>query len=240
MKTKAILLGLVLMIGLLTSCDHDTIRASDEVSSLEYSIPDYSTVKVSNAFNTYVTFSDTEENIRIEANENLHDRIIVKREGNSLVIRLKKFTSVRGNATLNAYIITKDISNFDISGASKITLENLWDTADGRIELSGASNFTGEVVVDRLNLDMGGASSLDIYGKVASLDAELSGSSDIRDFDLAVENAKLEMSGASEANLSISESIDIRASGASSLKFKGDAKITYKRLSGASEIVKID
>lgn len=240
MKTKAILLSLVLTIALLTSCDHDTIRASDAVSSLDYAIPDYATLEVSNAFNTTVTFSDTEESIRIEANENLHDRIVVKREGNSLVIRLKKFTNVRGNATLNAYIVTKDISNFDISGASKITLENLWDTPNGRIELSGASNFTGEVAVDRLNLDLNGASRLDSYGSATSLDAELSGSSDIRDFDLAVENATLEMSGASEANLSISESIDIRASGASSLKFKGNAKITYKRLSGASEIVKID
>lgn len=240
MKTKAVVFVFVLAIGLLTSCDHDTVRASDEVSSLEYAIPDYSTLQVSNAFNTQVIFSDTEESIRIEANDNLHDRIIVKRDGNSLVIKLKKFTQVRGNATLNAYIVTKDISKFDISGASKITLENLWNTTEGRIELSGASNFTGEVAAEDLYLDMGGASSLDIYGSTNSLDAELSGSSDIRDFDLAVKNAKLEMSGASEAYLSINESIDIRASGASSLKFKGDAKITYKRLSGASEIVKID
>jgi hypothetical protein len=240
MKTNSIVLVVVLALGLLTSCDHETIRAVDEVNSLEYAIPDYSTVKVSNAFNTKVTFSDTEESIRIEANENIHDRIIVQREGNALVIRLKKFTNVRGNATLNAYIVTKDISKFDISGASKLTLENVWNISDGRIELSGASNFKGEVVADRLNLDMRGASGLDLYGNASSLDAELSGSSDIRDFDLSVEDLKMEMSGASEAYLSISKSIDIRASGASSLKFKGDAKITYKRLTGASEIVKIE
>lgn len=240
MKTKSIVIVLILALGFLSSCDHDTIRASDEVSSLEYSIPDYSTVQVSNAFNTNVTFSDTEESIRIEANENLHDRIIVQREGNSLIIKLKKFTNVRGNATLNAYIVTKDISKFDMAGASKLTLENVWNSSEGRIELSGASNFTGEVAIDRLNLDMGGASSLDIYGNSSSLDANLSGSSDIRDFDLSVVDLKIQMSGASEASLSISESIDIRASGASSLQFKGDAKITYKRLTGASEIVKID
>jgi hypothetical protein len=168
------------------------------------------------------TFSDTEESIRIEANENIHDRIIVQREGNALFIRLKKFTNVRGNATLNAYIVTKDISKFDISGASKLTLENVWNISDGRIELSGASNFKGEVVADHLNLDMRGASGLNLYGNVSSLEAELSGSSDIRDFDLSVEDSKMEMSGASEAYLSISKSIDIRASGASSLKFKRD------------------
>lgn len=240
MRTKSIIIVLILALGVLTSCDHESIRASDEVSSLDYAIPEYSTLKVSNAFNTYVTFSDTEESVRIEANENLHDRIIVKRDGNALIIKLKSLTSVRGNATLNAYIVTKDISNFDIAGASKLTLENVWNGNNGRIELSGASNFNGEVAVDRLNLDMTGASSLDLYGTASALDADLAGSSDIRDFDLTVKDLKMDMSGASEAYLSISESIDIQASGASSLKFKGDAKITYKRLSGASEIVKID
>ncbi|MFK7813475.1 MAG: head GIN domain-containing protein [Maribacter sp.] len=240
MNKQTFIIALILVAGLLTSCDHDTIRASDEVSSLDYSIPDYATLKVSNAFNTTVTFSETEESIRIEANDNLHDRIVVQREGNSLIIKLKKFTNVRGNATLNAYIVTKDISKFDLSGATKLTLENIWENTNGSIELSGASNFTGEVTIDRLNLDMGGASSLDLYGAATTLDADLSGSSDIRDFDLSVVDLKIEMSGASEASLSISESIDIRASGASSLKFKGDAAITYKRLTGASEIVKIE
>lgn len=240
MKTKIIVFGLVLALGFFTSCDHDTIRASDEVSTLDYSIPDYATLRISSAFNANVTFSDTEESIRIEANENLHNKIIVKREGNALVIKLKPFTNVRGNATLNAYIVTKDISTFDIAGASKLTLENQWTISDGHIELSGASNFTGKIETELLNLDMSGASSLDLYGNASSLDADLSGSSDIRDFDLSVIDLKIDMSGASEANLSISESIEIRASGASSLKFKGDANITYKRLTGASEIVKIE
>lgn len=240
MKTKILVFGLVLTLGLLTSCDHDTIRASDEISTLDYSIPDYATLSVSSAFNANVTFSDTEESIRIEANDNLHNRIIVKREGNTLVIKLKPFTNVRGNATLNAYIITKDISKFDIGGAAKLTIENQWNISEGRIELSGASNFIGEIETDRLNLAMSGASSLNLYGNISYLDAKLTGSSDIRDFDLSVKDLKLEMSGASEAFLSISESIDIRASGASSLQFKGDASITYKRLTGASEIVKIE
>lgn len=240
MKTKSIIFALIVALGTLTSCDHETIRASDEVSSLDYAIPDYSALKVSNAFNTSVTFSDTEESIRIQANENLHDRIIVKRDGNALIIKLKPLTNVRGNATLNAYIVTKDIASFELSGASKLILENIWNTTNGSIELSGASNFTGEVAVDRLNLDMSGASSLDLFGTASSLDADLAGSSDIRDFDLSVKDLKMEMAGASEASLTVRESIDIKASGASSLKFKGDAKITYKRLSGASEIVKID
>ena len=96
MKQSKFLIGLIILsAGLFMACDHDTIRASGEVTSLEYSIPEYSELEVSNAFNAYVTFSDTEESIRIEANDNLHDKIVVNQEGNALIIRLKKFTLPR-------------------------------------------------------------------------------------------------------------------------------------------------
>lgn len=236
MKTKSITIVLALFVTFFTSCDHDTIRAEGEVSSLDYSIPEYSELRVSSAFNVYVSFSDTEESIRIDANDNLHDRIVVKRDGNALVIRLKTFTNVRGNATLNAYISTKDIEHFDLGGASRVTLENEWNVERGTLELSGASNFTGEVVADRLNLDMTGASNIDLFGNVDSMDADLSGSSDIKDYDFEVQRLRIELSGASEAFLSVSESIDIEATGASVLNYKGEATITHKDLSGASEI----
>ncbi|MFS4491950.1 head GIN domain-containing protein [Maribacter sp. 2308TA10-17] len=240
MKTKSIVIVLALTLGLFTSCDHETIRASDEVSSLNYSIPDYSALDVSNAFNVYVTFSSDEEDIRIEANENLHGRIIVKRDGNALVIKLKKFTQVRGNATLNAYITTNQLSEIDLSGASTLRLENLWDIEDGSIDISGSSEFTGEVNTKRLDIDSSGDSQTDIFGNIEVLNADLSGSSEIRDFDLTAERLRIDLSGASKAYLRVNETIEVEASGASKLSYKGEARITQKDLSGASEIVKID
>jgi len=236
MRTKTVLIGLIIASVLLTSCDTETVRASEEVSSLDYSIPNYSQLEVSNAFNVYVTFSETEEGIRIEANENLHNRVVVKRDGNSLKIKLKNFTKVKGNATLNAYIFTKSIDEFDLSGASVVTLENEWIHNDGKVELSGSSSFKGAVSTERLTVDLSGASTIDVFGTTKVLNADLSGSSNIRDFDLSVDHLKIDLSGASEAFLLINETIDIEASGASTLHYKGNALITNEELSGASEI----
>lgn len=236
MKKVNLFIGLILALGFLNSCDHDTIRASVEVTSLDYSIPSYSEIKISDAFNAYVTFSDTEESVRIEANDNLHDNIIVKREGNALVIRLKKFISVKGNATMNAYIVTNNIATFDLSGASRLTLENKWNVSDGRIDLSGASDFSGEVSAERLYLDTTGASSLDLFGNAISMTAKLKGSSTIQDYDLIVDNLKIELSGSSEAFLEVNETIDVTASGASVLNYKGKAVVNNKKLSGSSEV----
>ena len=240
MKMQKVIIGLTLCLGILSSCDHESIRASGDVTTTEVSFSDYSGLQVSNAFNAYVTFSDTEEKIVIEANDNLHDRIVVKREGNDVVIKLKNFTNIKGSATLNAYITTKNISKLEIKGASSLELENEWISDDTRIELTGASDFIGELSTERLHLNMRGASNADIFGNANSTYADLSGSSELRNYDLSINRLEIDLTGASEAFLSVNESIDIDASGASALNYKGDAEVIHKRLSGASEIRKRD
>ncbi len=240
MKTKSVVIGLVFLCGLLTSCDHESIRAKGAVTVNEVQLSSYTGLKVSHAFEAYVKFSDSEEKIEIEANVNLHDIIVVKKEGNNLIVGLKKNTNVRGNATLKVYITTKNINYFDISGASSLLLENELNAQTAEIRMSGASTFSGEIYVNELELESSGASDISLFGNTDILDASLSGSSKIGNYELMTKELFIDLSGASDAYLTVTELIDIKASGASSLKYKGDALIDHKDLSGASEIIKKD
>ena len=241
MKTRSIIVALLLLMGLASSCYKETIRVSGEVVRTEVHLSDYTGLRVASAFNVQVAFSDTEERIIVEANSDIQDRVIVKKEGNNLVVRLKRSTNIRGNATLNVYITTRNIHFFDISGASAVTLDNtIILQRDGRIEVSGASNFTGEINAPGLEVDASGASDIDLFGDVSLLNAELSGASNLREYDLVTNQLDMRLSGASNAYLTVQEKIDIRASGASTLNYKGDAVIGNKDLSGASEVRKRD
>lgn len=238
MRTTSITIALIILCTFLSSCYKETIRASGEITREQVNFTGYTGLRVSNAFNVYVNFSDTEENITVEANEDIQHYIVVEKDGNDLVVRLKRFTNIRGNATLNVYITTKNINYFDISGASNISLESNLVASSAVLDLSGASNFSGEVTVDRLDLESHGASNIDLYGQVGQMDVALSGSSELRNFDLSVQRLDIELSGASDAFLSVITSIDIDASGASSLTYQGDAVINSKRMSGASQLIK--
>ncbi len=238
MKTKSIYIGLIVLCGLISSCEHEVVRARGGLTTTEAHFSGYSALQVSDAFNVYVRFSDTEEKIEIEANENLQDRIIVEMEGRTLRIRLKNHLSIKGNATLNAYITTKSIDDFDVSGASKVALESEWVASEGSLNLSGASEFTGELDLGQLEMDASGASDTDLFGTASSLNASLSGASTLKNYDFVIEALDIRLSGASDAYLSVNKTIDIDASGASKLNYKGNAIVNQKKLSGASEIVK--
>ncbi len=220
------------------SCDYEVIRPVGQVTSRDVNFSGYSVLQVSDAFNVNVQFSDSEEKITIEANENLHDRIIVEMEGQILRIGLKNHTSIKGIATLNAFIVTNSITKFDVSGASKLSLQSELMASEANIKLSGASEFMAALDLDRLELEAGGASHLNLFGNTAMLNASLSGASTLEDYDLIIGKLNLRMAGACDAYLSVTESIDIEASGASRLSYKGKAVVKEKRLSGASAVIK--
>jgi hypothetical protein len=237
MRKQAIIFSLATLFTFLTSCDYDTIRAEGEVTSKQYDITGYSELRISDTFKVHVIFSDTEENIRIEANNNLHEKIVVEKDGDQLVIRLKNRTSVKGNATLNAYVTTKNLSSLFVSGASELTLDSPWVIQNGSVHISGASHVFGEINANDLRTVVDGASTMDFYGNVSFLEAELYGSSDMRDYNLHIAELNMKLTGASVAFLTVDESIDVSASGASTLNYKGDAVITRSELSGSSKVI---
>lgn len=240
MKTRINAILLVGLLALFSSCDHDTIHAHGEVTSVYHDIEGYTGLRVSDAFQVYVHFSELDQGIRIAANDNLHDKIVVEKDGDELVIRLKSHTSIQGKAVMNAYITTPSLSTFRLGGASRLTLDDQWEVQDGKIGVSGASDFKGEVIADRLEVDLDGASSIDVSGSISFLDAELSGSSDLLDFGLDISNLDIDLSGASTAFLSVEETIRVKASGASTLNYKGNAAILKSELSGSSHVTKKD
>ena len=118
MKKTILLTGLFFLI-ILTSCEKETVNVSGEVTRVQVNLKGFTGLKVASAFNIFVTFSDTEEEIIVEANEDIQNLVIVEMIDNNLEIKLKKQTNIRGNATMNVYITTKNINYYLATGASK-------------------------------------------------------------------------------------------------------------------------
>ncbi len=239
MKVKLVIILFVGLGVLLSSCEEISTKVtpSNNISTQIKSVGNYSGLHVSNAFTVFVEFSESEESIEIEANDNLHQYIDVYTSGDKLIIKLKDNINIKnGHATLKAYVTTKYLSEFDASGASSITLQDELITSDCSVELSGASFFRGDVNVGQLSMDVSGASIVDIAGKTTDCYIDASGASSIKDYSLNVDFLNVDLSGASNVYLTVYKELDVEASGASSVYFKGDGLITHQNLSGASNV----
>ncbi|WP_234735637.1 head GIN domain-containing protein [Tellurirhabdus bombi] len=123
----------------------------------------------------------------------------------------------------------------DFSGALQATAIGFDDLTTLDIRLSGASkvDFVGKA--NRLNVNLSGASTLDLEGKGAELRAELSGASTLRSTKYIVNAAELDLSGASSARVLVSDDLNVKASGASNVRYQGKPRIN-SQTSGNSTV----
>jgi len=241
MKKHAILTTLILLGVFFTACNKDeNVTPSNTVTTIEKNITGYTKLEVSDSFTVKVTFSDTEEKILIEANDNLQGYINVEKQNNRLVIWLDDNINVDGSSTLNIYITTTTINEFSAEGASMIYLENELNAGNIDVELTGACYFSGTVYANNLNATLTGASNLDILGEVDNFDIESEGASNMVDFGFVCNHLNADLIGASNVSATVNQGMIVIANGASNVYYKGDGVIESQDLSGGSTIQKMD
>ncbi|GAA3608134.1 DUF2807 domain-containing protein [Flavivirga amylovorans] len=242
MKTNRLYITLTIIGFILSSCTVDTIRvnANDTVTYRDIDIINYTSVEIANGFTAYITFSDTEESIKVEANENLHDYIIATQKNNRLVIRLKNNIRIKGKETLNVYITTKPINDFIVTADSQIYFENTLVEDDVKIKVTADSFFSGEIEADYLEFDAAADANADLSGYVNIMKAKLSGDAKLSGYDLQIEDLKMKMTADCNANITVTKTIDIEAIEDCTLRYKGNATIIRENLKEDSRIIKID
>jgi hypothetical protein len=194
-------------------------------------------IKVSNAIDLFLSQSDEEALAVSAAKPEFRDRIkTVVEDG---VLKISYDDDMRwwkGNKKLKVYISFKTLDKLTASGASDVVVTGTLKANELIISMGGASDFRGTVEANLLDIRLSGASDADVKGKVASLKIDANGASDFKGYDLQVDNCDAEASGASDIRVTVNKELNARASGASSVYYKGEGVIRDLRTSGASSV----
>jgi Protein of unknown function (DUF2807). len=131
------------------------------------------------------------------------------------------------------------IEHIKASGACDISFDGRFEGEHCKIEISGASDVKHfEYYGNTLKLDLGGASGCSMNGIVNHIKMSCSGASDAKMYNLITETLDINLSGASDAEITVNERITGKVSGASTLKYRGNADRSEVKSSGASDIKK--
>jgi hypothetical protein len=200
-------------------------------------------IKISNSFTVYIS-QGNEDAVAISASKaEYREKIITKVENGVLIIRFdddKKFwKGWNGDKQkLKAYISLKKIERLDVSGACDVFFEEGISSEDLIVRLAGASDLKGKIDAKKLSFDISGASDATISGNAAELSVDASGASDFKGFDMTVNYCTAEASGASSVNITVNKELNAKASGASSVRFKGEGLIRDIKTSGSSNVTR--
>lgn len=129
----------------------------------------------------------------------------------------------RNRKKITVYITMPNLENFDLSGASKATVTGF--TGENMdLDVSGASRLDVEVNIRSLKVSLSGASQMNLQGEGTLLTADLSGACSLEAYEYKVDDANVEASGASNAKVFARRNVNYTASGASSVNTMGGGK----------------
>ena len=241
MKIKYItIIAFVLAIAV-SSCnivDGRRINGNGKVTTKTYDLKNFSQIDVGHSMKVYLSQGNNYE-VKIETDENLFDFLNVRvDEENVLDVDVANNTNLDATGEIKVYITAPSLDQVELSGAAEIETKGKF-AQDKKIkfDISGASSGNISVRAPMVELDASGASTLTVDGESKDIEVDASGASTINAFDLMSENAAVESSGASTARVFSSIALNARANGASTIKYKGNPKVTSDA-SGASSITK--
>lgn len=177
----------------------------------------YTALDVDDAFD--ITVSDLATQVTITAGENVMPNVVVETVDNTLKIYIKGWHTSYGTDMKVTLPYNANLKSVDLSGASSFQSVYGLKGSKVKVDLSGSSDFDGNIDADEVVIDLSGSSNFNGNILADKIDMELSGSSDINGLVDAT-NLEIDLGGASDATL------------------EGEVGTLIVELSGASNIVK--
>lgn len=226
---------------LFTSCDMihgERIKGSGNVITQARNVSGFDAIDASGAVNVFVK-QDSAYSVKVEIDDNLQEYVIVEEENGILRVHQANNTRLQTTGDIKIYVSLPAIKEIQVSGASRLIGENTFAGDQFSADLSGASHAELKLDYPKVNAELTGASSVNFSGKTKEVDFSGSGASHFRCFDLLSETARVDLSGASDAQVFASVRLDAEASGASGVKYRGEATANTN-VSGASHVSKAE
>ncbi len=121
-------------------------------------------------------------------------------------------------------IMMPNLEYLYLTGASKATV-NGFDEEYLRVKLGGANSTEMDVEVKELDIELNSATKLELIGSGDELNVDLKAASILDAYDFKVEDAQVSASPTAAAELFVTQTLEIDASVASHIKYRGQPRV---------------
>jgi hypothetical protein len=257
MKTLILCLLLVVVlvpVAALTGCTRERIDENNPENTRVYEFTDFTDIEVSDAFDVEITRSNTYK-VVVNAPESALKRIRVHKSGSTLTVDTNWWWFFHWTSRPRLTITLPELKLLELSGASHGEVSGFKSSTDfelsmggaseldidmevGKLkaDISGASTVNGNIKATESNIDLSGASRINLEGSGGDTSLSASGASRASLADFSVDDADIDLSGASEATVNVAGKMNVELSGSSTLRYSGSPALGKMDISGSSHI----
>lgn len=196
----------------------------------------FSEIQVDGGIDVYYSPDNKVQVVASASKESYRNMIVTEVVGNRLRIYASQRWNSSENRKMKVYVSSPTLNKIIANGASDVYVQGVITEKTLNVQLGGASDFSGGVKVDELWIQQSGSSDVNLSGQVKTMHAQLSGASDLKAFPCSVDRLYAKASGASSIQITVNGEMELDASGASDIIYRGKGVVRKQQTSGASDI----
>lgn len=221
----------------MSSCMLNCIHGSGNMKTETRKVSDFDRISIEGVYKVTLK-QDSSQTLVITADDNLLKYIRTTVSGGKLRIYNKRSFCNEGELTVS--IGVRDLNEVYASGVVEVMSDGKINAKDMHFDLSGASKITMDLNAANVVTTGSGASELNLKGQASSHDIDLSGDSHVHAFDFVVGNCEIQSSGVGHSEVDVLSSLSVHSSGASDVKYRGNPSSISNSNSGASSLEKVN
>lgn len=217
----------------LSSCG-ERIQGNGNVVEVSHELSSFDEIDISGMFEVELLKGGSE--VEVITDENLHEHINVKVEDDRLIIDTDDKYLEADKLLLR--IQYDDLESVEASGAIELSVDKTLKSDEFSLDVSGACDARMDVNVDLLDIEISGGGEIELTGKADEVNFDISGAGDIDAIDLKTKVASIDVTGAGEVKITVSDRLDVDITGAGDVRYKGDPEINQS-ITGAGSVEKL-
>lgn len=210
------------------------VRGEGPVVSQDRNTGTFSSIHTHGAFNVTITDAST-RSVKVEAQQNLQEYILVETEGSELHIRNKKGYDIHSDKEIEVVISAPELKGIYLSGSGNVKSTNtLHGSESFEAKSAGSGNMNLDVETSDLKTSIAGSGNIMLKGKTKDLDGSIAGSGNIKAKDLQASNTSIKISGSGNAEVVANEKLDSKIAGSGDIKYWGNGAVSTKIMGSGS------
>lgn len=189
------------------------VKGSGNLQTERRDVPAFTAVKAGGATNIEIIAGE-QQSVEVTTDDNLLE--LTKTYVKNDTLYIERRGNIWTSSALRVRVTVPELKRLNLSGASRADVKN--------------------VRADVFELDLNGASKVNITGEAATFNADINGASDLNAENFKTAKTTIEASGASKAGVFVTENLNADASGASKIYYAGNPATVREDESGASRV----
>lgn len=218
---------------------NETVKGNGNIITEQRDVSVNPTIKSLGSFDV-VLHQGAPSSVKVTADENLMDYIVVEERDGALDIRTKEHVNLNSTKKIRIDITTNRIEEVLLAGSGNINSDGKFTGSEKlKLSIAGSGNISMEINTPEVEATIAGTGDISVIGETRDAEIRIAGVGNFKAEGLKAENVKVHIAGSGNVKVFADASLDVDIAGSGSIYYRGNPNIK-QHIAGSGTIKRMD